>query len=559
MTTKIAFNQIDGMGGSVKDNGAVGDGATDDSTEIAAANTILGGITAGGYVGELEFPFSKGEVYAIEATLVQDKGRTRWVGKGQPDRRTAAGQDVNAINWTGAAGGTMVSINNPLDNSMANLGFNGQETADFGFVQAGTAGWGGCTFDNVVIEYCVQNLLKLTGLVDGGRNVWNRSTFRKQITPTIGTESQDALINYESTNNVEDRYQNCEFIHSISGSAPAGSVGFYVSTGSPDIYLDGGFIKAETGLIQSNDGSGVAYFSINGVYVEGENFFRMDKSGDQRQDFFNVRHVGTGGKSISMLGNLAGNPSLHVGCDYRGDIEVTGRDDFALILIGTEYNSLTLDQTAGTTTNLLQVGRGGSTAQSNMMINGHGVAVAMPFIDTATTLFANLANGSIFRAQRAAGETATVNAPSNIAPVTALDTGTDDTSTAAAFLTDSTASWTIDEFKGKILVNGTDGSTGTILSNTATTITAKMRGGSNDDWDSGDTYTINSPSLDIGREIEIWFEHTSAGAVANITWNAAYKGNTLPTTFAANTMNIFTFRYDGNFWYNTSAVTGITY
>ena len=37
MTTKIAFNQIEGMAVSVKDYGAVMDGVTDDSTAIQAA------------------------------------------------------------------------------------------------------------------------------------------------------------------------------------------------------------------------------------------------------------------------------------------------------------------------------------------------------------------------------------------------------------------------------------------------------------------------------------------------------------------------------------------
>jgi len=68
--------------------------------------------------------------------------------------------------------------------------------------------------------------------------------------------------------------------------------------------------------------------------------------------------------------------------------------------------------------------------------------------------------------------------------------GTDDTSTAAAFLTDSTASWTTDEWAGFFIKNTTDGSVAKIISNTGTTITGTLYGGTNDNWDSGDGYSI---------------------------------------------------------------------
>lgn len=71
-------------------------------------------------------------------------------------------------------------------------------------------------------------------------------------------------------------------------------------------------------------------------------------------------------------------------------------------------------------------------------------------------------------------------------------TGADDTSVNAAFLTDTTASWTIDEHVGKTISNTTDGSSGTITANTATTVTATLSGGTEDDWDSGDAYSIGA-------------------------------------------------------------------
>jgi len=69
--------------------------------------------------------------------------------------------------------------------------------------------------------------------------------------------------------------------------------------------------------------------------------------------------------------------------------------------------------------------------------------------------------------------------------------GADDTSTAAAFLTDSAAVFTASEFVGYIIKNVTDGSQALITANTSTTITGVLFGGTNNDWDSGDTYLIS--------------------------------------------------------------------
>ena len=65
--------------------------------------------------------------------------------------------------------------------------------------------------------------------------------------------------------------------------------------------------------------------------------------------------------------------------------------------------------------------------------------------------------------------------------------GTHDGSNGVDTLTDSTQSWTVNDFVGGKLKNLTDGSVGSIQSNTATTITANMSSGT---WDSGDVYEV---------------------------------------------------------------------
>jgi hypothetical protein len=51
--------------------------------------------------------------------------------------------------------------------------------------------------------------------------------------------------------------------------------------------------------------------------------------------------------------------------------------------------------------------------------------------------------------------------------------------------------------KHRITVNNTtDGSSGVITANTETTVTAVLSGGTENDWDNGDSYTITPTGLD---------------------------------------------------------------
>lgn len=68
--------------------------------------------------------------------------------------------------------------------------------------------------------------------------------------------------------------------------------------------------------------------------------------------------------------------------------------------------------------------------------------------------------------------------------------GTHTGSANAAVLTDSTKSWTTDEWVGYRIRNTTDGSFATITANTDTTITGTLQGGTDNDWDASDAYVI---------------------------------------------------------------------
>lgn len=72
--------------------------------------------------------------------------------------------------------------------------------------------------------------------------------------------------------------------------------------------------------------------------------------------------------------------------------------------------------------------------------------------------------------------------------------GDHDGANNAAVLTDTSQSWTVNEFAGDLVVNLTDGSQATIISNTSNTITATLAGGTDNDWDIGDEYDVETQS-----------------------------------------------------------------
>ncbi len=73
--------------------------------------------------------------------------------------------------------------------------------------------------------------------------------------------------------------------------------------------------------------------------------------------------------------------------------------------------------------------------------------------------------------------------------------GSHDGDADADTLTDSGESWTIGQLVGRTLNNTPDGSSGIITDNTATTVTAILTGGTSNDWQIGEAYTITPVGL----------------------------------------------------------------
>lgn len=92
----------------------------------------------------------------------------------------------------------------------------------------------------------------------------------------------------------------------------------------------------------------------------------------------------------------------------------------------------------------------------------------------------------------------------------AATTGTHDGAGNAAVLTDTTAAFDANELVGKTIKNTTDGSEAIVTANTATTITGVLSGGTDDDWDISDAYSISLGIYTIGNVVAV---NTGAGGV----------------------------------------------
>lgn len=92
----------------------------------------------------------------------------------------------------------------------------------------------------------------------------------------------------------------------------------------------------------------------------------------------------------------------------------------------------------------------------------------------------------------------TVSGPQYITGTVGIDgpsifgshTGSDN----SAVLIDSTASWSVNEWVGYTIYNQTDSSVGIISGNTANTISVTLSGGTDNDWDESDNYTLSPDS-----------------------------------------------------------------
>jgi len=108
-----------------------------------------------------------------------------------------------------------------------------------------------------------------------------------------------------------------------------------------------------------------------------------------------------------------------------------------------------------------------------------------------------------------------------------IDDGTHTGANGVPTLTDSSKSWAVDEHVNRYVINLTDGSSGQITANDATTITATLSGGTGNVWDTGDAYVICNADA-AGRKaarqgIVDLCNALASGVVTHIAANAQAK------------------------------------
>jgi hypothetical protein len=105
--------------------------------------------------------------------------------------------------------------------------------------------------------------------------------------------------------------------------------------------------------------------------------------------------------------------------------------------------------------------------------------------------------------------------------------GAHDGSNNATILSDTDAGFDVSQWVGYTVSNSTDGSSATITANTSSTVTGTLSGGTGDDWDTDDAYTIaTEPTEDSdlyiyqgGRDI---LEANGVDQVDNTTERTVY-------------------------------------
>lgn len=208
---------------SVKDYGAIGDGATDDTSAIQdAINAAVGG-------GSVYFPLG---TYRITSTLVVSSPNTNLIGVGgdsSHDVGVSLGGAATILLWDGAADGVMVSFASPTgvsDQTCSGGGVKGI-AFDAGTPAAATglsiASWrDGLFVDLMFLEFSVQGIL-LTATTGGGeardsqRNKFENIRFRQVLNAGCfvtldGTATANASFNI---------FESCQ--GTFVGSAAAGA------------------------------------------------------------------------------------------------------------------------------------------------------------------------------------------------------------------------------------------------------------------------------------------------------------------------------------------------
>ena len=124
---------------------------------------------------------------------------------------------------------------------------------------------------------------------------------------------------------------------------------------------------------------------------------------------------------------------------------------------------------------------------TDLLVTGiTSTSLTLEIAANATSSNITVTSNVYFNPTVAAGDVIEADAYANPVPTDGTHTGSGN----AATLTDSTAAFTVDALINSRIANDTDGSACTITDNDATTVTCTLTGGTQNDWDVDDAYTI---------------------------------------------------------------------
>jgi hypothetical protein len=218
--------------------------------------------------------------------------------------------------------------------------------------------------------------------------------------------------------------------------------------------------------------------------------------------------------NINVTGVTAGNywvstatPNQFTDCEFTGSastghaIRITATGTFNLV--GNTFTGFGAD---GTTSAAIFNDSGGAVT---LNISGGGNVPTVRNGTGASTTVNNVVTVKL--TAKDANTLAAIGNARVLMEADSVATGTHTGANNASILTDSSKTFTTNELVGYRIYNTTDGSNGSITANTATTVTATLAGGTENDWDTGDAYIIVAlPAL---NPVSI----TSSGTTATVT------------------------------------------